>query len=141
MKDNAQAKPCQVQNATSSNLIDVRINGKLARALVDTGSDVCLIKASSGLPVQGEVSRKKILAANGQALEVVQQATCQVQIGRMEAETLFYIVEDLADDVILGVQFLMQNEITMDFRDRVVSGKTNCLQCDIPLISTRNANN
>lgn len=90
--------------------------------------------------IQEEVSRKKIRAANGQALEVVQQVTCKVHIGRMEAEMLFYIVEDLTVDVILGVQFLMQNEITMDFRDRVVSGKTNRLQSDIPLILTRHAN-
>jgi len=101
--------------------IQVTENGEQYSATLDTGCNFCLIKSSivRDLTLQTD-NLPVIVAANDQPVKVVGKLSLPIIISGVEYPTDFYVVEDLAIDIILGNWFLFQNCMELDFKTQQI---------------------
>lgn len=101
--------------------LNVKNNDTVYSATLDTGCNFCLIKSSivKYLPLDTN-NLPIIIAANDQPVKVIGKLSLPIIIGGNEYQTEFYVIEDLAIDIILGNWFLFQNCMELDFKKRQI---------------------
>ena len=101
--------------------------GKQIRGLLDTGSGSSLIRSSFARklkltvrPVQeGQVS--SLFAAEGSRLVIDGVADITFNVNGLLIAHTVYVVENIAETLIFGTDFLSENQIVIDYRNKVVS--------------------
>jgi transposase InsO family protein len=114
---------------------EILVGGKLKeRAIVDTGATKSLLSAvyCSRLVrenlaqvveeiVNGDLKKRIILrGADGKCLEVVSEVLVYLHVGRVRVAQQFLVVNDLANEMILGLDFISRNGVVLDFPRKVV---------------------
>ena len=104
------------EKLNSGSFITVSVNRRIAKALLDTGSNFnlasshfCSVNKIAIQPLQfGQ--RTSLWAANGSELKVVGNALLDLRIKGLTFPTDVYVVEGLADELICGVDFISERE-------------------------------
>jgi hypothetical protein len=115
------------QNIEHGNYLLLKIYGKLIRGLIDTGSGTTLIRSNiarkmnlSIRPVQkGQLSC--LYAAEGSKLIVDGVADVTFNISGLSIDHTVYVVENIAESLILGSDFLSDNQVIIDYSSKIVS--------------------
>ena len=89
-----------------------------AKFLMDSGASVSVILhvvlADCWRNSIGKKETQNTLAVNGLPLEVIEQVTVQMSLGKFRAEQKFTVVQKLTVDCILGVDFLVEYGAVID---------------------------
>ena len=133
----------EVNVATSldRNTILVEIGCKKIQALVDSGASVsCIQKSTFDKISQGnsfEIQPSKIariVGVGGEHHQVLGQAKITLNISGMNIDQNFIIIEQLHHPLILGLDFMQQHNVNIDFHRRVMTFHDNlvavALICD-----------
>ena len=103
-----------------------QVNGVSASLLVDTGSAVMLVHkrllegssgAGGGLR---EISGSPVVAANGQPLRILRVIKSNFSVAGTEFSHNALMTEDLSQDCLLGVDFLLSQEFVIDLKDKML---------------------
>lgn len=105
----------------------VKIQNKLIRGLLDTGSGYTLIKSSlahklhlSVRNVQtGELS--SLFAAEGSKLRIDGVSEIIINVSGLLIPHTVYVVENISESLIFGTDFLSANNVLIDYANRMVS--------------------
>ena len=97
-----------------------KVGGVKTEMLLDSGSSVSLMQAGSILESASvtklrPTSRLKLVTASGEKLRVVDHVSAPVQVGTVQTNHNFVVVNRLVAPVILGVDFLQRNCLVLDF--------------------------
>ena len=107
----------QVPNSPDSCLI--RINHSNVRCLIDTGSELTLMKKAiyDNLPIKPRLERNNVTlqSANGSDLSVVGKIQLDFKIQGLKFNHTFIIVKDLTRSAMLGRDFLSKNDAKLFF--------------------------
>ena len=115
------------QNIENGNYLLLKINGKLIRGLIDTGSGTTLINSKlanklklSIQPIQkGQLSC--LFAAEGSKLYIDGVTDIIFNVNGLLIAHTVYVVENIAESLILGSDFLSDNQIIIDYSNKIVS--------------------
>ncbi|KAL5515095.1 hypothetical protein EMCRGX_G000217 [Ephydatia muelleri] len=100
------------------------MNGKIAgvstEIMLDSGSSVSLLRQEIVLGLKGITRRRppqklKLVTASGESLPIVDYVEATVVLGNTEMKHYFVVVKDLITPVILGVDFLQDKGLVLDF--------------------------
>ena len=89
--------------------------------MLDSGSSVSLIRQEVLPKTQGIIKivsvnpPVQLVTASGDHLPIVDHVKAPVQLGKLEMMHNFVVVESLVSPVILGVDFLQENALVLDF--------------------------
>jgi len=106
-------------NGGAAAYLSARIDGRSQDCLLDTGSEVSLLPASL---VRNELIRpttQSLKAANGTRIGVLGKATVPFRVGDFTS-TVTGLVSDHIAEVMLGVDWLEDNNASWDFRQATV---------------------
>ena len=97
-----------------------------SRPLLDSGSQISIIKESifNTLPARFrrlQPSSVKVQSASGDSLKVIGSAVIPIKLGNSHFTHRFIIISQIRHPVILGTDFLVRNNATLDFARRVLS--------------------
>ena len=115
------------QNIEHGNYLVLKINGKPLRGLIDTGSGSTLIKTALAkqlkLPItpvqQGQLSC--LFAAEGSRLKIEGGTDITFNVSGLLIMHTVYVVTNIAESLILGSDFLSDNQIIIDYSNKIVS--------------------
>ena len=101
-------------------VITGRIGGVTVELMLDSGSSVslvqCNVRSQARNVVQVEARRPlQLVTASGEQLPIVEHIRAPVKLGELELLQEFVVVENLVAPVILGVDFLHENGLVLDF--------------------------
>lgn len=106
--------------------------------MFDSGSAVSLLRkrdmdCMKSLQYLKKIPQVKLITASGDPLPIVDHVQTMVRVGNFKTAHEFVVVECLIYPVILGIDFLQQNELMLDFTSVPVSvcrrgTKLNCTQ-------------
>ena len=130
----AQVSPPSVSNVVapavrpSAVVLKGRLGDIEVDILLDSGSTVSLVR-SSILPRTLGVNQLKpgdlqLVSAAGEPMPVVGQANVVVQVGQLSVEHPLVVVDSLINPVILGMDFLQQHGLVLDFACSPISVTT-----------------
>ena len=106
------------------------IKGKLGEVAVefmlDSGSSVSLIqydllKSVKNVTRVNMVKALQLMTASGDSLPILQHVKALVQLGELNIFHEFVVVNSLVTPIILGVDFLQENGLTLDFSQTPVA--------------------
>ena len=110
------------------NYTPVKINDVPTFTMIDTGADLCVanISAVNKYPAlrNSKVYRSDkeyILTADGTKLPITGVIIVNVEISNQTVKCKFYLVKDLMIDFILGLDFLVENNVSLHFGSRAMS--------------------
>lgn len=121
--DNIDTTPCETNNALIP-IVKVGVIGEKALALLDTGSQITAISDAFVQRIRnvgGEVAtlptkHLKIKTAVGNKTTTVKSVVClDISINNVTFATHAYVIPDLTNDLILGIDWLKLYEVTMNF--------------------------
>jgi hypothetical protein len=115
------------QSIEHGNYLLVKIHGKTVRALLDTGSGTCLIKSSLARKLkltmrpieQGDFSC--LFGAEGSKLHISAVADISLNISGLTVVQKCYVVDNLFEQLILGSNFMSDNQVIIDYGNKIVS--------------------
>ena len=130
----AQVSPPSVSNVVvaavqpSAAVLKGRLGHIKVDILLDSGSTVSLVR-NSILPRTLGVKLLKpgdlqLVSAAGEPMPVVGQANVVVQVGQLSVEHPLVVVDSLISPVILGMDFLQQHGLVLDFASSPISVTT-----------------
>lgn len=99
-------------------MISVQMSGRTYRALADAGASVTLMRAdiANELGLTLYASDLTARGVNSAKLDVVGRTAVPVQLASQVFNQCFHVVEDIAHEVILGVDFLKKlGDVTYNF--------------------------
>ena len=102
---------------SSSAYLPLRVNGQNVLALVDTGSEMSLIPASSIRRHDMKASQQLLKAANGTSIRVLGEVTVNCELYGIRFQTPCLVTEQLSE-MILGLSWLEQQNAVWNFRER-----------------------
>jgi len=129
-----------------------KVEGIPVEMLVDTGSVFTLIskdlwdKICKELPTRGKIrcaaggsttglghlelvkEQQKVVSANGDPLEIMKRVNLTLSIGQEEAKQSVWVATDLAQDCILGVDFMRPHRMIVDFDEMILKTKKTKLE-------------
>ena len=123
-----------MNNGTSYNINTIlRINGLLDHSpvtyLLDSGAAISVVRFDAlTTELKTQVTTTGLTApvgANGSPLDMVGQVKIQVTIGSFHTEQVFTVVKSLTVDCLLGSDFLIAQEVIIDYKNRTVLIKGN----------------
>ncbi|XP_010327572.1 protein DNA-DAMAGE INDUCIBLE 1-like [Solanum lycopersicum] len=97
--------------------VDITVNGKIARALVDTGAEVNVMTktAAKRLGLQYTASNAQIRTVNASPTPIVGVAHgVNIMVGDWQGKTKFIVAPINMFDVILGQKFFQQRHAVID---------------------------
>ena len=103
------------------------MNGREVEALIDTGACRSVLSRTFSNFIQAEIRPLKptdlpiLVSADGYSLRVVGTTTVDVDLSSGCMCYEFYVLEELSQNVILGLDFLESNGAAMDFKTRTIS--------------------
>ncbi|KAL5516749.1 hypothetical protein EMCRGX_G002156 [Ephydatia muelleri] len=97
-----------------------KIAGVSTEIMLDSGSSVSLLRQEIVLGLKGITRRRppqklKLVTASGESLPIVDYVEATVVLGNTEMKHYFFVVKDLITPVILGVDFLQDKGLVLDF--------------------------
>ena len=99
--------------------IEVKLNSKLLRCVLDTGSSISLInnRAIHKIPslYVKNCESPLLRMANNSSMSPVGQTTLDIVYNELEHKHLFYIYKDLPFDILLGIDFCKLFNVDIDF--------------------------
>jgi hypothetical protein len=115
------------QNIENGNYLLTKINGRPVRGLLDTGSGSTLINSSLArklkLPIRpvqkGQLSC--LFAAEGSKLNIEGVTDITFNVSGLLIMHTVYVVVNIAESLILGSDFLSDNQIIIDYSHKIVS--------------------
>ncbi|MEE4246960.1 MAG: pol polyprotein, partial [Kangiellaceae bacterium] len=95
--------------------VSVKFAGRWLNALIDTGAAVTLMRASLANRVHGNLheSNVRLLSADDTELKLIGCAKVQLRVGGVQVVQCVHFAEDLAVDMLLGCDFLKQNDVSV----------------------------
>jgi hypothetical protein len=130
------------QSIDSGNYLKVRFGRNLIRCLLDTGASISLVSSafvdSLNLAVDPLQSNDKtcFYAANGSRMHVVGTINLYFKVSGLTLNHDFYVVDNLADSVLLATDFFMKNNCILDFSKQIISILGDLIRA--PLYSNKN---
>ena len=118
-------KPKQVSNVGQSLYIELRINNRRCKALLDTGSEVTLIPASMVNVSQVQPSGRTLRAANGTIINLLGEWKTVVKLGSLLSPVTF-LVSDQVDEVLLGIDWMRAQRCLLSFDDLTLTLHGQC---------------
>jgi len=105
-----------------------QINNRTLRILIDTGAFCNCIsqkyfstRLSRSTPLTPKGGNEHFTTANNAPLSVLGSVTLGVKLGGRIIPAKFYVVENLSQNVILGIQFLQVNNAVLDYTRKRLS--------------------
>ena len=97
-----------------------KIAGVSTEIMLDSGSSVSLLRQElvsrlKGITRQQPPQKLKLVTASGEALPIVDYVEATVVLGNAEMKHHFVVVKDLITPVIVGVDFLQDKGLILDF--------------------------
>jgi O-acetyl-ADP-ribose deacetylase (regulator of RNase III) len=122
------------------NLVQVTIQGIRALALVDSGCPKNLISREFAARLSGKTrpSSLRMTAANSTKLQIKDVVQCKIFVGGFGHECEFHTCEELAFQIILGVDYLLETNAVIDFSRRMLSLHKDMVE--VPLIRKTQGN-
>ena len=113
----------------------LRINGLLGHSpvtfLLDSGATISVVRLDAlTADLRGQITTSRLttpVGANGSPLDMVGQVKIPVTIGRFSTEQVFTVVNTLTADCLLGSDFLISQEVLIDYKNGTVSLKGNVI--------------
>ena len=146
----------RIENDCLNTGMSITCNGKVegvpVEMLVDTGSVFTLIskdlwdKICKELPTRGKIrcaaggsttglghlelvkEQQKVVSANGDPLEIMGRVNLTLSVGQEEAKQSVWVATDLAQDCILGVDFMRPHRMIVDFDEMILKTKKTKLE-------------
>ena len=105
--------------------VPIVVGNKCCNAMLDSGStvsliDQCLLEGSSGVILNSV--KQCLVTASGNRMDSMGEVEFEVKIGRLCCSQKFVVVSSLVENCILGVDFLVQHRVTLDFSTKSVTG-------------------
>lgn len=106
-------------NASDRPVITINLNDTELDALIDSGADINVVDAKwvRNCPLTGSNSRVNA-AVKGQQIQLLGYVRLNFCIHKQKFESRFAVVENLEHPMLLGREFLIQEEVTLDFKRR-----------------------
>ncbi|XP_014613889.1 PREDICTED: uncharacterized protein LOC106792185 [Polistes canadensis] len=98
--------------------LEVKINGREVRALVDSGSQVNIINSRLVKGLECERTDISLRTADGSDLDTLSCITVEICMDDRRIKVKFYVSRKVNVDCILGIPFLKDNKITMEFGEK-----------------------
>ena len=103
-----------------------KIGSIVLDVILDSGSSVSLVKQEMLQRARGIMQVEKdeqlgLVTAAGAALPTLDQVRAPVELGELEVTHKFIVVENLVASAILGVDFLHENRLVLDFSSSPVT--------------------
>ena len=133
-------------SASRSNLIRIpsSINSVNVESIVDTASDVSIISRKAfektGLEKDSEMPQVNLRMANGTVSPAKQQATTTINIGNSSYDVCLIVVEDFPHDVLLGLDFILCYDTSINSREGEVWIGESCFQLPNPKFRKQHQN-
>ena len=118
-------KPIQVSNVGQSLYIELKINNRRCKVLLDTGSEVTLIPASMVDVSQVQPSGRTLRAANGTIINLLGEWKTVVKLGSLLSPVTF-LVSDQVDEVLLGIDWMRAQRCLLSFDDLTLTLHGQC---------------
>jgi len=115
------------QNIDHGNYLSIKINGKVFRALLDTGSGTTLIKTAIARKLNLLVksipsgNTSNLFAAEGSQLTIDGVVDNVFNVNGLLIPHTVYVVHNIAETLILCSDFLSENQMVIDYANKVVS--------------------
>ena len=108
------------------NYVEIMINDKRARALVDTGAHHSCVNAEFVRKLRLNVqpltsSSPKLVSANGSQLHITGSVEASISIGGYVCSVELLVIEQLQHNVILGLHMLRDNNAVIDVSNSLLS--------------------
>ena len=111
-------------NSVPNNYIVMKIRGKPVQCLVDTGSVSTVIShtfaTKLGFDIQQCVNNNALISANGAPLRVVGMADVTFYLKGLRIPHTVRVVEGLAPHLVLEIDFMKANKVTVNYVDGTV---------------------
>ena len=96
------------------------VEGNRTEIMLDSGSSVSLIRRDLLLCIRNAIqlpipSQPQLVTASGEPLLVVDHIRAKVRIKELQMVHDFLVVDSLIVPVILGIKFLQENQLILDF--------------------------
>jgi len=122
----------------NDNHVAIKINGKMVRALLDTGASASLIneslltKLKLTLQPLSSGQPKLLLFVQAKPLYIVGEADVMVAVHNVKIPHRFIVIKSICHDLILGADFLRASAAVIDFSTGIISFADDLVR--IPLI-------
>eukprot|EP00731_Ephydatia_muelleri_P033179 Em0025g135a len=111
-----------VASIKSTSVVNGLVGGIMVEVMLDSGSSVSLVrhdiaKRLKGTTSPGDAPKIRLISAGGEEITIVNHIKASVEIRGIDKvrEHTFIVVEQLISQVILGVHFLQQKYLVLDF--------------------------
>ena len=100
------------------------------KVLYDTGADICCLseqiftQLKAKLPIQSSNYQKQFKSAGGQRLQVIGKYSVPLKIGKKEVRHPFFVIRNLNEPAILGIDFIEQHGLHYNPSRRTFKWKT-----------------
>ena len=105
--------------ALEKNYININVNDKSFKALVDSGSDICCIHKSLlknfGLTTIENSDYMQVRGISGKLIKVQGTVVLNLQIGNASYTHRFYVFDNIHHGLIIGHDFLKDNKCTLNY--------------------------
>ena len=116
----------QSQNKSGRPYLAVLFEGMSLRGLYDTGADLSCIseKAFRRIPPEKrpaklpDTTQAKLKSASGDQLEVRGKYSLKIKLGHNEVQHSFFVIRNLNDDLILGIDFIHKHQLNYNSINR-----------------------
>eukprot|EP00731_Ephydatia_muelleri_P013328 Em0007g638a len=133
-----------VASIKSTSVVNGLVGGIMVEVMLDSGSSVSLVrhdiaKRLKGTTSPGDAPKIRLISAGGEEITIVNHIKASVEIRGIDKvrEHTFIVVEQLISQVILGVDFLQQQYLVLDFTTSPVSVTTSRNSYKTPACCTR----
>ena len=104
----------------TNSTVFVTINNVPVEAMLDSGSSISLLRQDIVASVPGEIQslphpHHKLVTASGQSLTIVDCVQLIVCLNHLTVSHNFIVVQELITPAILGIDFLQQHNLILDF--------------------------
>jgi len=123
---------------SQATIVKRQLGGITVDLMLDSGSSVSLVQCDILSNIQNIVDTPQtrplcLVTASGDQLPILRHIRAKVQLGEFDVFHDFVVVEKLVTSVILGIDFLQQNGLILDFNQTPVAV---CKKFPYPLPST-----
>ena len=138
MRASGQYRSTSAFNCNSVLVVDGYVGDRLTHMLIDTGSDVSIIREDVWKSISKDdhlhsTSGQPVTVANGGELHVLGQAKVILQVGDMRDDFTCLIARELTQECILGSDFLLKHHCIIDLSQQTlrlhIDGQPYTLPC------------
>ena len=107
-------------------VVDGYIGGRLTHMLIDTGSDVSIVRQDIWEAIRRDdcplhcIPGTPVVAANGEQLQVLGQAKLTMQVGGVKDDFTCLVASALTQECIIGADFLVKHHCIIDLQQKTL---------------------